>query len=544
MKMLKGKSLLMSLIISIVVTTLSLLGVLLFNNQKGRDNNSLTSISCVNFTEGNLHRISTSDDLIKLAEDVNNGISHENTQFWLIGDIDFQGESFSGIGGIMSNGSERPFSGQFYGWGHTISNFKLTGHAFFGIISGATIGEFRLHNYTINSTSVDHGCTGGIVGIVGIETSTVASCEVDRVTVNRNCTFGGVVGLVSGITAKLEIEKCMVKNVTFKSGYPSCMGAFVGKADGKNIKISISTSFCNNSDLTKAYGSIINGATVTGAVIENPDDYINKSWSWDSSDQLSTVGGPYNKIDGERDDWYFAPSYHDAVPILRMFVNWTEYTITSSNGVLKDYMAKNGSATAISSDWNTKGAEAENYGTVWLPEGANVTTSQLDTSIRCDGYMLYIEVERGEGVPDYYEFSGWTRTNNAFTGEWVAISCTISFAEITGINYEVYENNALIASKYSFDVKKDTVATCSVNNYASGRIKSVTYSFKDVNNNDIKVSYLTNSTIYYISTYTQISKITEDVSCMVAISIKTYNSNFSAGYYNFKNNIINTEGKL
>ncbi len=121
-------------------------------------------------------------------------------------DIDFKDASLTPIGT-----TSKPFSGVFYGNGHTLSNFEIKSETrngnhligFFGFAKNAQIYGMKLDNVSITGTSSESSQVTHRIGFVcGMaENSTIKTCEVLNtcsLNVNHqmNCTlsFGGIVG--------------------------------------------------------------------------------------------------------------------------------------------------------------------------------------------------------------------------------------------------------------------------------------------------------------------------------------------------------------
>lgn len=139
-------------------------------------------------TEDHPYIITSTEGLDMIAYYTNNGIDDfDNKQFRLGGDINY---SYDGLGADESNYtaigtfiSDRRFSGDFDGDGHTISGIRIRKsdsdyQALFGCTSGSIISNIILTDAEI----IGHECVGGIAGF-GCNSGRVHNCIVDGVTI-------------------------------------------------------------------------------------------------------------------------------------------------------------------------------------------------------------------------------------------------------------------------------------------------------------------------------------------------------------------------
>ncbi|MBP3757561.1 MAG: BspA family leucine-rich repeat surface protein [Prevotella sp.] len=182
-------------------------------------------------TETEPYLITSTDDLIQLANDVNGGTKYKDTFFRLAEDLIFTGKDFTPIGNEgddpESLEDNKPFMGTFDGYNHTISGIKVgnaqnSNIAIFGYIYGATI-----MNLTVTNSSFigDYG-VGAIVGAQDQGTGTIENCHVaDNVTINGVNAVGGIAGTLSYMTVKDCSSAATVKRA---SGEETSIGAIVG----------------------------------------------------------------------------------------------------------------------------------------------------------------------------------------------------------------------------------------------------------------------------------------------------------------------------
>ncbi|MDR1965574.1 MAG: hypothetical protein LBQ36_02585 [Synergistaceae bacterium] len=132
--------------------------------------------------------------LLKLAEDVNGGISYGGSHFRLSCDIDLGGIVWQPIGYSSGPFDKREFCGMFDGGGHAVSNFHVENQenksaGLFGYVEYAVIQNLHVKSFTITEGE----SVGGVVGYG--ETSTVASCYAEGRITSSSTNTGGLIGL-------------------------------------------------------------------------------------------------------------------------------------------------------------------------------------------------------------------------------------------------------------------------------------------------------------------------------------------------------------
>ena len=176
------------------------------------------------------YKISSTDDLNKLAADVNSGTTYENVYFELTTDITY---STSGVGETGSNytpigGNGKLFKGHFDGKGKTIKGIRIyrdgnsDADTYLGIFGAIECNEeqksIEVKNLSLKDTKItgSSNCGGIAGGCFGYVTITNCHVEADVTihTVNGSTSYnhGGVVGFnsagasVSGCTSAATIS--------------------------------------------------------------------------------------------------------------------------------------------------------------------------------------------------------------------------------------------------------------------------------------------------------------------------------------------------
>jgi hypothetical protein len=154
------------------------------------------------------YEVSDLDLLLKMGRVVNSSdITIRNkyraVSYRLTADIDLDGVPWSPLGGIAN---ATAFTGIFDGGGKTISNLRLSGTTylgFFGYVSGATITNLMIEDFSIGGTDT--------IGAVAAYSSaaTITDCAVSGTITANGSAIGGITsylnGTISGCTAEIDI---------------------------------------------------------------------------------------------------------------------------------------------------------------------------------------------------------------------------------------------------------------------------------------------------------------------------------------------------
>ena len=226
------------------------------------------------FDSGEVFYIGTAQDLVHLAELVNNGAVTTGVTFVLDADITMSGTAFESIGT-----SAEKFNGVFMGNGHTISGLTT---GLFGYVEDAIIRDVGLENVNINATANSTGALAGsaegtteivnsyakgtitssksnIGGLVGSlnSTSSIKSSYAE-VNVTGSASVGGLVGLSAG-----TIENSSATGTVKASS--STAGGFVGRTTGGSITNSFAAGNVTASSAAGGFVGSASGTTITGS---------------------------------------------------------------------------------------------------------------------------------------------------------------------------------------------------------------------------------------------------------------------------------------
>ena len=141
--------------------------------------------------------ITTVGELEAFRNAVNSGNSYQYQNIYLTVDLNLNDEAWTPIGD-----AENPFKGNFEGWGHKISHFKVEGSndndyaGLFGYIDGGSVRDVGVEGTSISGGSY----VGGICGY--LKSGEISSCYSD-IAVSGTQHVGGLCGYSEG-----KIENC------------------------------------------------------------------------------------------------------------------------------------------------------------------------------------------------------------------------------------------------------------------------------------------------------------------------------------------------
>jgi len=359
-----------------------------------------------------MYVISTADDLVALADYVNNGGNTDGITFVLTDDLDMNGVSFSSIG------TGTIFKGKFYGNGHTISNLTKS---LFDCTAGATIKDLGLENCNIT----DSYYCGALINVNGADSTLVTQTTIiDNVYATGSISFvqnnayynvGGLVGDSSGSHASLYIKNSWVDmdlDISDPTSTALGVGGLIGSSGNEE------GTFIENSYST---GTISGAGCTVGGLVGNASlgISIKQSYSVMDIDASATAGGIIgcndcsDWDDNSLDTVYYggtitASSYYNVGGVIGLINN-----IPSATNVVYKYNSEYGaystnsdysvSATALTEAQMTDGTTMKSHGFtsvdnggVWmyeansLPTFGNVLSSETTTETTTEVKQLTI----------------------------------------------------------------------------------------------------------------------------------------------------------
>ena len=218
------------------------------------------------FQSGETYYLTTSDDLVKLQDLVNNGVDTTGVIFELMNDINMQGIAFRGIG----NSSSNSFKGNFKGNNHVISNLTInTTESYvglFGYTSAANIDSLGIKNCDITGNNY----VGGLVGYLR-DSGTISSCYVTGSVEGSGILY---VGALVGIADIGTITSCYAAGSVIGNRE---VGGLVGEMRGT---------------ITSSYAAVdVTGNTYVGGFVGYNLSRITSSYATGSVTGNSDVGG-------------------------------------------------------------------------------------------------------------------------------------------------------------------------------------------------------------------------------------------------------------
>ena len=247
-------------------------------------------------TKTDPYRISTAEQLAKLAKDANTGnpdYNHHGKYFVLTNNIDLKDHRWIPIGTGTIQSSTHSFNGCFDGNGYTIDNLYVdeSGDGFaaglFGNFSGSTVGTVSLQNINITNAYITSKQTtlpypdrsDGVGILIGNATVgyglkiTVKNCKVQG-TVTTDSTSPNHCGGLAGSNSYGIYENCETDVVVIGHGWS---GGFVGSDFIGKYKN------CTSRGSVSGYNSIggFAGSSDAGAVMEKCISYasvLGKDW--------------------------------------------------------------------------------------------------------------------------------------------------------------------------------------------------------------------------------------------------------------------------
>ena len=165
---------------------------------------------------GNCYEISDAQDLVNLADYVDDGNDCKGLTFKLTNDIDLSAiENFTPIGYVSSSDSY-PFAGTFDGDNHTISNLTISTSYYqaglFGYVSGGTVQNVKLFNANVTG---GNGTTGNRVGgLVGELIGSVINCTLGGTVNISRSGVGYAGGLVGFLDTDSTIDGVLIDGAT------------------------------------------------------------------------------------------------------------------------------------------------------------------------------------------------------------------------------------------------------------------------------------------------------------------------------------------
>ncbi len=179
-------------------------------------------------TENGYRLITNIADFLALMQDPNNW----SMKFKLTTDINLKNHVWNAPIG----NDETPFTGEFDGDGHTISNINFSAAqdfaGLFGVIDGATIKNLNISINSVITTAGNNISVGGLVGEAANNASTIENCSVSGLIRTSLSAATIYIGGIIGNAGATNLVKCKVQDLSIYALATS--QAYVGGVSGKD----------------------------------------------------------------------------------------------------------------------------------------------------------------------------------------------------------------------------------------------------------------------------------------------------------------------
>lgn len=211
--------------------------------------------------------ITTAEELVAFANDVNSGNTYANKVVVLGADINLNGAEWKPIG--QTGHGSAYFHGTFDGCNHTVSNFKITDYeyradgtyasGFFGFLDASTA---NIVNLNLDKVTVEgHHWCGAVVGF--LSQGIISNCKVTNATIKcehlDSEACGDKAGVITGHTTTGSIRNCVAKDSSVEAGRDA--GQIVGAAREEQV-IDCSVDNVTVSTLAGCVGTSVNNAQI------------------------------------------------------------------------------------------------------------------------------------------------------------------------------------------------------------------------------------------------------------------------------------------
>lgn len=341
-------------------------------------------------------------DLMIVREIVNDGKYNYYNSIYLENDIDMTGIEWDwGIG----NNEEHPFTGSFYGNGHTISNLKVQNEngpaGLFSYFGGHTVDNVTLKNCDIQG-----------INAVGAFASRSGACNFTKVWA-EDCTFSIFNGSAGGIlgqcltTGGANFNQCVIKDISINFsqtivGLTLGYGGIIGNCFGTRINscavigdfrttdhIKPFIGICNDNDIAQVYNSYATDQRFAGYTPADNITYNDYVVLYGQTNTVTMPNGNTTQVTIDADyfksllmipglgleHWVYQDGYYplpvgfeDKIPVL---VNQATYRPLSSTSTrVNGLMLASGTPWSTFLDMSENGYRSKNYFTykLWIDD--------------------------------------------------------------------------------------------------------------------------------------------------------------------------------
>lgn len=266
------------------------------NNTALWDGSSVSS-SFTTDEEGRLHIKSAEDFALLMSSTRNANSAYTGKTFVLDTDIDFAGQTITGVGSESCN-----FAATFDGNGHTISNFVIdqSGRTFYGgLFCQMTTTNATVKNLTVKGATVIANKMAGVIASSVEGGAAVENCHVENcVVVAKVKKAGAIAGYTSGGTVK----NCSAKDVQVYCADPTEAAEIVGY---ENTGSTVADNTAENVTVSRGTVTIATAAELAavanGGYVAATVKYVLVSDIDLNGQTIAGFGGPNATFNGQFD---------------------------------------------------------------------------------------------------------------------------------------------------------------------------------------------------------------------------------------------------
>ena len=335
-------------LVFLILTLVSALGILVFNNSNKKSSNdkyaqiSIAPMEKLELNMGSSHFYIANQTQFDYFVNVLNGeavtilfgttFEHKTIELW--------------CNVVAKNVIRRKFAGHFYGEGHTIDGSNITidtDISFFGdqkagffshVAEGASVNDTNFKNFSYHVTASNSATTETYVGVIaGKNEGTVKNCKVENCKfisdrLNSYCKVAPLVAYNKG-----TVKHCYVGGKYEIGGYNTNGWLNPDGVNGfKFVALENSATYCVY-DVTESKVGCQESIDKKLVLFQTESNLSNTCCTDTSSvgslgDTQSAEGG--KSVSGQ--PWYYASEYYD-MPLLRIFIKWKDVEFIKGDGV-------------------------------------------------------------------------------------------------------------------------------------------------------------------------------------------------------------------
>ena len=456
------------------------------------------------FTRGYALSISTVDDFIDFASNVNSGTNYAGETVYLTNDLDFTGYSPSFVP-VGKSKDAKVFRGTFYGNGHVISNLKISSSQFqylgvFGYSTGTTIKNLIVDdscsfesNYS--NSGVHYAVLGGVLGrcdsydgVCAIEGCVnMASIKYSGKDVYSS-HIGGIAGNFEPVTYPTSITNCLnYGSISSISSYlvRVRIGGITSEIwTGQQISCNNFIKNCLNFGSLSQSGEIVYDLYIGGiSGVDKPNIVYENCVNLGAISYNKSLSGIVSagSISGKSTNGLFENCFwDDSVELNATGVNssnthhqgivesFNSSSISETIGVL-DVLNSGGNANWCVIGFDSRGGSVVAPVLVILNNGAKKAIEPLPTPVRVestfDGWY------NDTGFTNRFNVSELNPGNTTLYAKWVTNRYPITFVVDETRNETTQEFGSIISfpenptkEGFTFDGWNDTIATVPAHN--------------------------------------------------------------------------------